>query len=122
MPYIVTFDKNYGIISVVFAGAATINDHYAARDEALQLSKKYEGSQLLVDLSKLNTSHLSTMECFGFAHSVARLFPHVRIAQVIPIEAKSRKDCKFMNTVAVNRGATAMEFQTIQEARKWLLE
>lgn len=122
MPYRVSFDIDNRIVNVVVSGAATINDHQAARDESIRLFQQNDCSRLLVDLRELDTTLLSTVECFDFADSFARLFPHIQIAQVIPTEAKSREDSKFMNTVAVNRGLLAREFETVEEARKWLLE
>jgi len=62
------------------------------------------------------------MGCFIFGESVAYTLPTVLIAHVLPTDAKSREDVRFTSTVEANRGRSTGEFETIKEARKWLLE
>ena len=122
MPCKVSFDKNNDIINVQISGKVTHDDHIAARDEALGLCKKNECYKLLVDLSELNTIRSTTMDCFEFGEELAETTPFMQIAHVLPADMKSRKDIRFTANVEANRGKSSKVFETIDEARKWLLE
>ena len=122
MPHTVSFDEDDGIVTVWVSGAATADDHRAARDGAMRLCREKGGSKLLVDLRELDTRLISTMSCFGFGSSVTEAYPGMRIARVVPTDARSREDGMFVSNIAANRGASTGEFDSIDGARKWLLE
>jgi hypothetical protein len=122
MPYEVSFDKIERIVKVRVSGPATRDDHFSARNEALRLCQENRCSRLLVDLHELNTEHVSTGGCFTFGESVVRSLPGIRLAHVLPKDARSREDVKFTSTVEANRGGLVREFDGIEEARGWLLE
>lgn len=121
MPYAVTYNQADAIVNVQVSGAATKADHYAARDEALRLCQAHKCTKILVDLRALDTHAISTMGCFTFGESLARTSPVVWIAHVLPSEARAREDVRFTSTVESNRGKPTGEFETLEEARAWLL-
>ena len=120
--YSLSFDETDVIITVKVSGTPTHEDHCVVRDEALQLCRDKHCSKLLVDLRELNTQQSSTMNCYAFGESLARLFPGICIAHVLPVSIKSKKDIKFTSTVEANRGAITGDFEDIVKAREWLLE
>jgi hypothetical protein len=122
MPYKVSFDETDRIIKVQVFGLAAHADHCAARDEAWKFCRENECPRILVDLRKLNTERSSTVDCFSFGQSLAQSSPGVRFALVMPKQAKSKQDVKFTTTVEANRGVQVQTFDTIEEARKWLLK
>jgi hypothetical protein len=122
MPYTVAFSEKDGIVYVRISGATSKEDHYAARDEAFRLCQQHGCARLLVDLRELDTSEFSTTRCFAFGESTARTPPYARIAHVLPPSGKSRADVRFTSTVEANRGKPTGEFETTEEARRWLLE
>ena len=122
MPYEVSFDKIDRIVEVRVSGLATHDDHCAARDEALRLGQENRCSRLLVDLRELDTTRSSAMDCFTFGETLARSSPGVRLAHVLPKEARSREAVRFTSIVEANRGGLVREFDSFDEAREWLLD
>jgi len=121
MSFIISFDPNDGIVTAKVSGKATHDEHYAARDEALRICRENDCINLLVDLRELLTDRSSAMDCFAFGESFAQMSPKARIAHVLPIDAKSREDVKFTSDVCANRGLLTREFETVDQARSWLL-
>lgn len=121
MPYEVSFDESDGIVSVRVSGTASKDDHFAAREKAFRLCKKHGCMKVVVDLRELNTEGLSTAGCFSFGEAVAEALPSVRLAHVMPALARARADVRFTSTVESNRGSATREFDTLGEARAWLL-
>ncbi len=121
MPYKVSYDTNDNIVIVRISNIATIEDHLAAREQAFKLCKENNCFQLIVDLSEMTFNKMTTMECFSFGESFVEPFIGLRIAHVMPVDSKSRADVRFASTVESNRGNFTGEFETIVEARKWLL-
>jgi hypothetical protein len=62
------------------------------------------------------------MSCYSFAESLARSAQKIRLALVLPTDDKSKNDVIFTSTVMANRGASSREFESIDEAKKWLLK
>lgn len=122
MPYAISFEMPDMIVTVRVSGEASHDEHYAARDEAMRVCQEKHCSKLLVDLRELNTAHSSIIDCFSFGESLAQIAISLSIAHVLPKDAKSKADVRFTSTVEANRGITSREFETIDEARKWLLE
>ena len=122
MPYEVAFDASDMTVTVQVSGEATHEEHCAARSEAVLLCQEEHCSRLLVDLRGLNTARSSTLGCFDFGRSFPQTSPPIRLAHVLPRDAKSRADVAFTSTVEANRGVSSREFETVDEARKWLLE
>lgn len=122
MPYRAYYNNNDNIVIVRVSDTATIDDHLAAREQALKLCKENKCLQIIVDLSSLEINNMSIMECFTFGESFAKPFISLQIAHVMPRNAKSREDVRLASTVESNRGNFTREFETFEEARKWLLE
>jgi hypothetical protein len=110
------------IVTVRISGMATHDDHCAARNEAWRVCQQKHSSKLLIDLRKLNTLRSSTLDCFSFGESLAHATPRLRLAHVLPNDAKSQRDVKFTSAVEANRGVLTREFETIDEAKNWLLD
>ncbi len=119
--YEVSFDNKVGVVTIRVVGPATHEDHCNARDEAFALCRTNGCSKLLVDLRELSTEGSSTANCFSFGESLANFPQYLRLAHVLPRDIKSKQDVKFTSTVEANRGKDTGEFESIEEARKWLL-
>lgn len=122
MPWNVAFDESLGVVTVKVWGQAQPAEHWAAQTEAMRLCREKRCSRLLVDLRELSTALSTTMDCLDFGQELARKAPALRIAHVVPGEARSKADVRFTSTVEANRGVVAREFATVEEARAWLLE
>jgi hypothetical protein len=122
MPHEVSYNEQDRMVIVRVFGMATREDHFAARDGALRLCQQNACRSLLVDLRDVNTSLTSTPGCFAFGESVARAPGIFRLAHVMPTDPRSREDVRFTGVVESNRGIQVREFDSTEEARKWLLE
>ncbi|MBN2437201.1 MAG: hypothetical protein JXL20_01220 [Deltaproteobacteria bacterium] len=120
MPYSVSFAEE-GFVLVVVSSPCTRDDHYSAMNQAVTLTERHVCSSLLVDLRELSTEAFSTTGCFTFGKKLAETTTHLKIAHVLPSDAKSSQDVRFTSTVEANRGKTTGEFSTVEEARQWLL-
>lgn len=120
MPYSVSFQEE-GFVLATVASPCSEADHYAAMEGALALCARHDCSRLLVDLHDLNTESLTTIGCFRFGSGLAERAKHIRIAHVLPSEARSKDDVSFTSTVEANRGITTAEFETYEEAKDWLV-
>ncbi len=125
MPYKVSYDEENRIVLVRVFGKATHEEHLSAQREAFRLCRENNCSRMLVDLLKLNTEKSSTPGCFDFGESLARgdISPATRIAHVLPKDdSKSIEDVRFTATVAANRGRITGLFDSIEQAKQWLLD
>jgi hypothetical protein len=124
MPYEVSYDEQNNTVLVQVSGKATHEEHLSARKEAFRLCKENHCSAILVDLLNLDTEKSSTPGCFEFGEALAQgnVSPSTRIANVLPKEPKSADDVKFITTVATNRGRITASFDSIEQAKQWLLE
>ena len=122
MPHKVSFDQKDGIVYVTFSVSALRADHYAAFDAASRLCQEHACSRLLVDFSGLCSSNLSTTDSFCFGEAVAESPTYLKIAHVLPKHPKANENVRFASNVEANRGKTTGEFQTVEEARNWLLD
>lgn len=124
MPYKVSYDEQNHIVLVQVSGKATHEEHLSAQKEAFRLCKENKCSGILVDLLNLDTEKSSTFGCFSFGESLARgdIPPTTRIAHVLPSDPKSVEDVEFTTTVAANRGRITALFNTLDEAKQWLLD
>jgi hypothetical protein len=120
-PYAASFDEEANVVRVRVTGSATHEDHCAVRDEAIKLCETNGCLKLLIDLRKLCTERSSTMSCFSFGENLAKIPLRIRIAHVLPTDAKSAEDVRFTSSVESNRGKITGEFHNIQEAEQWLL-
>ncbi|MBN1996962.1 hypothetical protein JW935_05375 [candidate division KSB1 bacterium] len=118
----VTYNQDDKVILVKISGDVSSEEHYIIRDKILNLVRKKNCSRVLVDSQELDTGKISTMVAFFFAESVARMYPSIRIAHIIPKDAKSRSDVKFVSDVEANRGLVTGKFETYEEARMWLCQ
>jgi hypothetical protein len=124
MPYKVSYDKQDKIVIVRVFGKAIHDEHRFARKEAFQLCKENNCSGILVDLLDLDTEKSTTLGCYESGESLAQgvVSPTTRIANVLPKDPKSAADVKFTVTVAANRGRITDVFDSIDEAKRWLIE
>jgi hypothetical protein len=122
MPYEFSFSERDRIVTVRVSGEVGHDEHCLVLNKAIDLCQKTHCSSVLVDLRELSTKLSSTMDCFEFGESLAKEALAVRFAYVVPRDPKSQEDAKFTTTVGVNRGIVCGEFETIEEANKWLLE
>jgi hypothetical protein len=120
MSFTVSFDPADKIVTVQMSGKASHKDHIAARREALRLCRENDSLKLLVDLRELDTENSSVMDCFAFGESFPLLSPKACIAHILPKDEKSKKDVRFTSNVSANRGLLTAEFESIDQARKWL--
>ena len=118
----VFFNQTDGFVIVSISEKDSYEDRCAARDQAMQMCHEKNCSKLLVDLRKLKDERTSIIQSFDFGLSIAQKNSNLRVAHVMPTNAKSREDVKFASTVATNRGVPTEEFDTFEEARKWLLQ
>lgn len=122
MPYIVSFDLSDRIATVKVSGMLSHDDHLKVRNEALLLCQEKHCSNILVDLSELITTSSSVINCFNFGETFARTSSNIRVAHILPKDAKAKEDVRFVSNVGANRGLIIKDFETINEARKWLIE
>jgi hypothetical protein len=121
MSFTVSFDPDARIVMVKISGTVSPQDHHAARSEALRACRENNSRKLLVDLRELNTGPSSVMDCFAFGESFPLLSPMACIAHVLPTDEKSKKDVRFTSNVSANRGLLTGDFETIDQARSWLM-
>jgi len=121
MSYTTSFNKEDEIIEIRISGSATREEHYAALGDAIQLCQENGCAKLLIDLREMLSTRFTTTRCFTFGRSVADKPPFVRIAHVMPADAKSREDVRFVSTIEANRGIASREFETIDDAKTWLI-
>jgi hypothetical protein len=122
MPYTVSYDKSDNLVILTISGTDTYKDWCKARDEALGLCDEKHCSRLLVDLREFQNNRPSVFECFFFGQALSRARLPFYVAHVMPIDITVREDIRFISTVAVNRGVTINEFESIEKARTWLLD
>jgi hypothetical protein len=101
---------------------AEVEDHYAACREALNTCREKSISRLLVDLSGLRSRGFPTPGCLRFGERAAEALPGIKVAHVLPADQNLRRDIAFTITVEANRGMPVGEFDTVEDARTWLLE
>jgi hypothetical protein len=121
MPYTASYREEDGIVHVRVWGEATHDEHAAAREEAVRLCTVNHCSRMLVDLRELSTRRVTTLSCFSFGEAMAQESRGLRLAHVLPEEARSREDVRFTSTVEANRGVSSREFDSIDDATAWLL-
>jgi len=125
MAWEVQFQEEVGIVRAAVWGPAGNDEHVAARDAAARLLLQKQCRRLLVDLRELETGGVvSAQSCFDFGanYSAADGIPvAIRIAHLLPRDAKAAADVEFTSAVATNRGATIRNFESLNEAQAWLL-
>ena len=123
MGYEIRVDDLHGIAEIRLADAFPHREHLKARDELLHVCRARGVHKILVDARDLVTQdRVTTMEIFGFGASWGDLARETRllVAGVMPLDANTRDEVLFGDTVAVNRGLVARAFEDIAEARAWL--
>ena len=122
MPFTVAFDPDTRIVMVKVSGRVSPQDHNKARSEALRVGRTNNSLKLLVDLRELITQDSSVMDCFAFGESFPLLSPIACIAHVLPKDENSKKDVKFTSNVSANRGLLTRDFETVAQAKEWLMK
>ena len=114
----IIFDAEHEFVDVRVSVESTREDRSTLRDIALQLCKEKNCSRLLVDLRKMNPSTVSTtMQSCRFGEELAKKSRGIYIAHVLGNDNKTNDKAYFASTVATNRGASTMEFNSIEEAK-----
>jgi hypothetical protein len=121
MPSNVSYETGDGIVVVRISGDVGEEEHLAAREKAIRLCRENHCAKLLVDLRDLNTTRISITDSYSFGETVAKAISPLRLAHVLPQDAKAVMDVKFISTVEANRGVNADVFVSVEDARKWLL-
>jgi hypothetical protein len=123
MSYEVSYDKQENIILVRAFGEATHEEHRSAQNDCFWLCKDKKCTKVLVDLSDLDTKRSSSGDFFesGECFAQADIDPSTRFAFVVPKDPQSVEDLKFTVTVAENRGRISALFDTVEQAKNWLL-
>ncbi len=124
MPYKVSYDKKDKIVLVRVFGEATHEDHHSAQNDCFWLCKENKCTRVLIDFHDLDTKRSSAGDCFDSGEYAAQadIAPSTRFAYVLPTDPKSIEDVKFAATVAENRGRISSLFDTVKQAKHWLLE
>jgi len=124
MPYEVTVDETNEIILVRVWGFATNNDHLNARSEAAKMCDERQFKNLLIDLRDLKTGKgVTLMSSFRFGETLIKgaLPADTRIAHVMPSDEDAHRAALYATTVAQKQGGAVKDFDTLEEARQWLL-
>ena len=121
MSYHSAYDEQARIVRVTASGEVGKGDHYAAWNAALLLCRQHSCNKLLVDLRALSVNCFTVMECYDFGEAVSSTPDSICIAHVLPLSPKVRENVQFASDVQANRGKTIGDFETIEEAAKWLL-
>ncbi|MFH1144805.1 MAG: hypothetical protein V1774_09705 [Candidatus Eisenbacteria bacterium] len=125
MPHEISLDERNAVVRVRVSGAATHEEHLAARLEAAGLCRAKGWPRMLVDLRDLKTAEtVTTVSCFEFGSSyrTADLPDACRIAHILPQAARARRDVEFVATVGLNRGILLRNFTDSDEAMRWLVQ
>jgi hypothetical protein len=123
MAYEIRIDRERKIVEVVVSGAATHEEHMAARAATGKVLCESGYRRLLVDLRELLTEGvISTLACyeFGASYTQGGIPPDCKIAHVLPFDPVALQDVHFTTTVGINRGNLIREFSEVEEARGWL--
>ncbi len=117
------YDKE-GIVQMRLEGIVGKEEVRQARTNAGQALRQGGYRRLLVDLSDFVVAGSSTLGSFDFATGFQEsgIPASARIAHVLPKDPNERSNVQFITTVAFNRGFQVREFETLEEARKWVLE
>ena len=121
MSFNISFDPDAKIVMAKISGRVSPQDQNTARREALRVCRENNSLKILLDLRELNTQDITVMDCFAFGESFPLLSPKACIAHVLPIDEKSKKDVKFTSNVSANRGLLTGDFETVDQARSWLM-
>jgi hypothetical protein len=123
MAYEIRIDRERKIVEVVVRGAATHEEHMAARAATGKVLRENGYTRLLVDLRELLTKGvISTITCYDFGASYTQdgIPPDCKIAHILPLDPAALQDVHFITTVGINRGNLIREFSEVEEARGWL--
>jgi len=123
MAYEVQVNDTAGIVELRMWESPSLEEHEAARHDALRACRKSGSVRLLVDLTGVQReSVLSTGDCYDFGASFEHLDfpPGFRLAVVLAAQSPSRDDLFFITIVGKNRGTPMTVFDDIDEAWTWL--
>jgi len=107
-----------GVVRAVVSGAFSYEGARAAFEEILDHARDHGCTRVLIDARRIE-GHLSTEARFDLGALMAQLRgPGIRIA-LVGTEKQVWPD-RFLETVAVNRGANARVSTNVEEAMAWL--
>lgn len=118
MPETVTIREKLKLIHVESSGDIGVDDLRGSLAEILKFHQERGFTRVLVDATK-QESMPETMPVFEFGEAVSAALGSVKIA--IAHSPRTWEKIQYFITVARQRGAHVQAFDTIDEARKWLL-
>ena len=113
MPYKVKLDAENQLLRVQFSIDSTVENWKSALIQIERLSEEAGIRRVLVDIRK-QTDQANTMELFDFGSQLPR---YIAFAVLCDIH---HEDYYFIESVAKNRGITGKNFDSEQDAIKWL--
>ena len=115
-------DEQRQIIQLRLGEHMSVAEHVTARQELVALCRKTGMRRILVDASDL-AERPTPWELFDFAAGwpAILLEAPVVVAGVLPRNEAARQWWRFGEDTAVNRGLISHRFETLEEARAWLV-
>lgn len=117
MPETVTVDEDLGIVRIESYGDVNAEDFRATLELALRFHEERGLTKGFVDATKV-TSYPSTSSIFDFGSRAAASLKGIKVAIAAP--PGMLDDPVFFETVARNRGAKLMVFDSPDAALAWL--
>jgi hypothetical protein len=119
MPEALSIDSEYGVILIDSFDHVEKDDLSQSLELALQIANDQGLNKIMVDATR-QTSLPSIMPLYSFASELSRRACGLKHA--IIVAEQSRKDMRFIETVAGNRGAIIQIFSSRDDALSWLQE
>ncbi len=119
MPWKITIRKDLRIIQIESSGEVNVEDLNKSLEDVVKIRRERGFTRVFIDATKV-TSVPSTLPIFKFASEVAATIQDVKFA--IAKSPNLERDIKFIETVAVNRGAQVSVFDSEDAALAWLIE
>jgi hypothetical protein len=117
MPEHVSIDKENGVILIDSSGHVEIKDLLESLETIVKLNKQLGLTRVVVDTSTLKKLPV-LYQLHSFASEIASRTRGMKHA--IVVSELSPEDIRFMETVALNRGARIQIFTSRDDALLWL--
>jgi len=112
-----SFEKKFHYLQMKISGEYDKNEFLSFPEIFLIKSKEAKMSRILVDTLDVDYNKLSIIDRFFLGEELAeKTRGEIKIAIVVPAQYIN----KFVETVAINRGANVFIVDTIKEAKEWL--
>ena len=121
MNYELRFREEPTYLHAIVTGRNTKENVAAYMDEVLSECQARRSSRVLIE-ERLEGPRLQTLDVFQVAsEGSSRAFGKLKAVAYVDVHAAGDL-MRFAETVAVNRAMPVTVFQTVADARKWLLE